>query len=314
MPLEPSIRKRLDEDAARGLPPVEQLTPEELRNGLSWLVQQQPRHQIKGLEVTNRKLEAPHGTLPVRIYQKVGTKNVPVLLYFHGGGWVNGTLDSHDEICRLLAAESNATVVSVAYRRAPEHRFPAAPQDCLAATDWVFTRVSELRGDGRVLVAGDSAGGNLAAVVALMRRDQHKQPTLAGQILLWPATAYYHPPTQSYLDYGEGFGLRRKGMSHFWDLYLNDPEEAKNPYAAPLAAAELGNLPPALVITAEYDVLRDEGEEYARRLSAAGVPVKQVRVSGVNHGFAAWPDADFDLPQARETRRIIAEWVTAIRR
>ncbi len=173
-----------------------------------------------------------------------------------------------------------------------------------------FAHVAEWNGDARrVIVAGDSAGGNLATVVALMWRDRASVPSLAGQILLWPATGPYDPPTKSYLENSEGYGLTRNGMIHFWNLYLNDPGEMSNAYAAPLNASDLSGLPPALVITAEYDVLRDEGDQYAERLAAAHVPVTHECVAGVNHGFAVWADADPSLTQAQETRRKIAAWI-----
>lgn len=314
MPLEPAIRRRLNAIARLGFAPVEQQTPEQIRQSLDQMVAQLGPPDLSGLAVSHLEIAAEATPLPLRIYQPEQGSELPALVYFHGGGWLNGTLDSHDRICSLLAREAQAAVVSVAYRRTPEHPFPAAPADCLAATEWVFRESRQLRVDtARIFAAGDSAGGNLAAVVALQRRDQALKPDLAGQILLWPATSYYLPPTQSYFDYGEDCGLTHAGMIYFWDRYLTDPEDARNPYACPLAAPDLTRLPPALVITAEYDVLRDEGDAYARRLTEAGVPVESVCVAGVNHGFAAWPDADFNLPQARETRARIARFVNATR-
>ncbi len=282
---------------------------------LAELVARQKAIARADLSVTDERVPQEGRSIPVRIYRSpAGEGPFPVVVYFHGGGWVNGNIESHDQFCRLIAAESRAVVVSVDYRRAPEHKFPAAPEDCLAATDWVFAEATQRQGDTRrVIVAGDSAGGNLAAVVAQMRRDRGEGIPLAGQIMLWPVAGYYDPPTPSYLEYGEGYGLTRAGMIHFWNSYLSEPGQAKYAYAAPLAAGDFANLPPALVITAEYDVLRDEGEEYARRLERAGVPVTYLCVRGVNHGFAAWPDADFELAQAVKARRTIAEWIGAIR-
>ncbi len=189
---------------------------------------------------------------------------LPVVVFFHGGGFVVCTLETHDPYCRALATEARAVVVSVDYRLAPEHKFPAGVEDALAATEWVLEHVGELGGDcSRVFVGGDSAGGTLAAVVALLLRDKGVAG-LAGQILIYPVTAHYDPPTASYLEMAEGYGLTRKGMIWFWDHYLNDKSEAKDFRAAPLMAASLAGLPRAFVVTAEYDVLRDEGQAYAK--------------------------------------------------
>ena len=310
MALDPRIRARLDALASLGLPPVEEQTPQQLREGLARTIVQLPPVPIDGLSVSDRKMQTSGQEISIRIYQPQSDGPLSLVVYFHGGGWVTGTLDSHDRFCRALATQSGAVVAAVDYRLAPEHRFPAAPEDCFSATEWAIAHATEWGADGqRVTLAGDSAGGNLATVVALMRRDRGSLPALAGQVLLWPVTGPYDPPTKSYLDNSEGFGLTRKGMIHFWDLYLNESSEMSNPYAAPLNASDLSGLPPALVITAEHDVLRDEGAEYARRLAAAGVPVTYECVEGVNHGFAVWADADPTLVQAQETRQRIAAWV-----
>ncbi|HEX4165203.1 MAG TPA: alpha/beta hydrolase [Bryobacteraceae bacterium] len=318
MPLDPSIRSRLDSVAALGLPPAESLTPVEARQRLAILVSQQPPLAIPGVTVANILVPADNHSIPARLYAP-GSKDkdkVPLVIWFHGGGWVTGTLDSHDRFCRQLAHESQAAVLSVDYRLAPEYPFPAAPEDCLAATDWAFAQTASPTAEvsidpARIFVAGDSAGGNLAAVVSLMRRDRAPTPALAGQILLWPVVGYYDPPTPSYLANAEGFGLTRNGMIHFWDLYLPDRSASDFAYAVPLRSHDLSGLPPALVITAEYDILRDEGDEYAARLRSAGVAVEHRCFSGVNHGFAVWPDHDPALPQARAVREILARWLRA---
>jgi acetyl esterase len=219
------------------------------------------------------------------------------------------TLETHDPYCRALATEAGVMVVSVDYRLAPEHKFPAGVEDCLAATEWVLARAGELGADGsRIFVGGDSAGGTMAAVVALLLRDKGVTG-LAGQILLYPVTAYYDPPTASYLEMAEGYGLTRKGMMWFWDHYLNDRSEAKDFRAAPLAAGSLRGLPRALVVTAEYDVLRDEGQAYAKRLDEAGVEVTHVFVPGMNHGFACSMNEFPFLPQAKDVLSKVVEWV-----
>ena len=318
MPLEPSIRRRLDAVAALGLPPSEQLTPVEMRDRLSDLLTHQPPFDTPNIKSVNLELPSGAGPIPSRLYYPSAARDLPLVIYFHGGGWVTGTLASHDQFCRRFAQEAGAAILSVAYRLAPEHPFPAAPEDCLAATDWAFARAPDLTEEvsitpDRIFVAGDSAGGNLAAVVSLMRRDRNsKQQALAGQILLWPVIGYYEPPTASYLANAEGFGLTRSGMIHFWNLYLPDAQDAEFPYAVPLRSHDLSGLPPALVITAEYDVLRDEGNEYAARLAAADVPVEHHCIPGVNHGFAVWPDHDPDLAQVQEARRIMVRWIQGL--
>jgi acetyl esterase len=230
-----------------------------------------------------------------------------VLVYFHGGGWVIGNPDTHDNLCKALANRSSARVVSVDYRLAPEHRFPAAPEDCYAATCWVAERGAEIGVDGaRLAVAGDSAGGNLATVVALMARDRGG-PRLRHQVLIYPVTDCDFD-TPSYRDNAEGYLLTRDAMRWFWDHYLPDPDLRTNPYAAPLRAEKLAGLPPATVLTAEYDPLRDEGEAYAARLREAGVPVEATRHHGQIHGFVQLLDV-FDA-----ARRAVDELGLALRR
>jgi acetyl esterase len=244
----------------------------------------------------------------LRIYRPAsGDGPWPVVVFFHGGGWVVCTLETHDPYCRALATEAGVMVVSVDYRLAPEHKFPAGVEDCLAATEWVLGHVGEL-GASRVLVGGDSAGGTMAAVVSLLLRDKGVMG-VAGQLLIYPVTAYYDPPSASYLENAEGYGLTRKGMMWFWDHYLNDKSEAADFRAAPLRAASLRGLPRAFVVTAEYDVLRDEGQAYAKRLEEAGVPVTHVFVPGMNHGFACSMNEFPFLSQAKDVLRKVAEWI-----
>ena len=244
--------------------------------------------------VVDRTIPGPDGALPVRVYTPEGSGPFPLLVVFHGSGFVICDLDTHDPLCRDLCARASSVVVSVDYRLAPEHRFPAASDDCLAATRWAAEHAAELRADPeRIAVVGDSAGGNLAAVTALRLRDEGG-PTLRAQVLVYPVTDYHTPPTPSYLENAKGRGLTRGVMIWFWKQYLADASEADDPRAAPLRAPELRGLPPALVITAEYDVLRDEGERYAGRLEEAGVPAELTRYAGLRHGFVglAGPTAD----------------------
>jgi acetyl esterase len=210
------------------------------------------------------------------------------MVFFHGSGFVLCSLDTHDGMCRNLAAGICCVVVSVDYRLAPEHKFPAGPDDCLAATRWAAAHAAELEADAScLLLAGDSAGGNMAAVTALRVRDEGG-PAVRGQMLLYPVTDYHSPGTPSYAENAEGYGLTRDTMKWFWAHYLTDAAEAAHPHASPLRAPDLAALPPAFVLSAEYDPLRDEAERYAERLRAAGVPVEATRRPGMNHGFLFW--------------------------
>ena len=246
------------------------------------------------VEVADRAIDGPAGPVPVRVYRRPGASaGAPLVVYFHGGGWVVCNLDTHDALCRRIALGADAVVVSVDYRLAPEHRFPAAPDDCAAATRWAVTHAAELGADPRRWVlAGDSAGGNLAAAVALRLRDEDG-PRASGQLLVYPVTDHPTAGFESYSAFADGYGLTRDVMTWFWDLYLGEsPDAARaaalSPQAVPLRAPDLRGLPPALVITAEYDVLRDEGEAYAARLREAGVPVEAERFAGMHHGFFNW--------------------------
>jgi acetyl esterase len=198
------------------------------------------------------------------------------------------SLDTHDGMCRNLCGGAECVVVSVDYRLAPEAKFPAPLDDCVTATLWAVEHAGELGADAaRTVVAGDSAGGNLAAAVALRLRDEGG-PTLCGQLLMYPVTDYHTPGTPSYVENADGYGLTRATMEWFWDHYLASETDAANPYASPLRAEDLRGLPPALLQPAEYDPLRDEGELYAKRLRAAGVPTDLSRWAGMNHGFLFW--------------------------
>lgn len=242
-----------------------------------------PPEAVKHVE--DKVLHTEVGDVPVRIYTPEGTGPFPALVYFHGGGWVFCNLDTHDGVSRQMANRVPAVVVSVDYRLAPENKFPAAVEDAYAATTWVAENASALNVDAqRVVVIGDSAGGNLAAVVALMARDRGG-PKLAYQVLICPVMDYPIPGLPSYHELAEGYNLTRKNMIWFWERYLNSEQEASNPYAVPLRAESLKGLPPAFVITAEYDPLRDEGEAYVTRLQAEGVPARLKRYDSMIHGF-----------------------------
>jgi acetyl esterase len=237
----------------------------------------------------DRTIPGPGGPLGLRVYTPRGAGPFPLLVFFHGGGFVVCDLDTHDALCRNLCAGAGCVVASVDYRLAPEHRFPAAPDDCLAATRWAAEHAAELRADpARVAAGGDSAGGNLAAVVAQRARDEGG-PRLAAQLLLYPTTDAAATGMPSLAENAEGYGLTARDMAWFKGHYLGDPAEAANPHASPLRAADLRGLPPALVQTAEYDPLRDEGEAYAARLRAGGRADRRSRRAGMIHGFLFFP-------------------------
>jgi len=234
--------------------------------------------------VADRTIPGPAGSLAIRVYTPHGTGPFPILLYIHGGGWVIGDLDTHDDLCRSLCRRAGAVVVAVDYRLAPEHRFPAAVEDCAAALRWCASNAAEVGGAGtRLAVAGDSAGGNLSASLCLYQRD-HGGPRPALQVLIYPVTNHGFD-TASYHQMSEGYGLLRDAMVYYWNCYLRAPADGASPYASPLQAQDLRGLPPALIQTAHYDVLRDDGEAYAARLRQAGVPVRCTRYLAMNHGF-----------------------------
>ena len=236
-------------------------------------------------EVTDLTIPGPGGELPVRVYRPDGDGAPwPVLVYFFGGGWTLGNLETGDGVCRRLTNAARCATVAVQYRLAPEHKFPAAVRDCLAGTAWVAANAGDLGVDAaRLAVGGDSAGGNLAAVVALLARDRGG-PALAHQLLVCPITDYQADTPSMREVTGERF-FNPNSVRWYWDHYLASPPDGANPLASPLRAADLSGLPPATVITAEYDPLRDEGELYAARLRDAGVPVDLTRYAGMMHGF-----------------------------
>jgi acetyl esterase len=256
--------------------------------------------------VEMREAEGPAGPIPVRVYTPPGEGIKPGLVYFHGGGFVVCNLDSHDVTCRELASGADCVVVSVDYRLAPEARFPAAPEDCHAATRWVAREAESLGIDrGRIAVAGDSAGGNLAAVVALMCRDRGG-PELVHQLLIYPVTDH-RCETPSFDENGKGYFLTGDMMRWFWHHYLESAKDGESPLASPIRADDLAGLPSATVLTAEYDPLRDEGRAYAERLEAAGVATRYTNYPGVFHGFFGM---GAQIPRARTA---VAESCAALR-
>jgi acetyl esterase len=252
-------------------------------------------------KVEDRKIEGPSGEIPVRIYTPSGKPN-GVLVYFHGGGWVVGDLASHDYVCRALTNAAGCVVVAVGYRLAPEHKFPAGPSDCYAATKWAAENAASLGSDAEhIAVGGDSAGGNLAAVVALMARDRGG-PKIRHQMMIYPAIDAAMDTASQKQFTEDGFVLSKLDMQWFWGHYLKDPKDGADPYASPSRAKDLRNLPPAHIITAENDPLRDEGEAFAEQLKSAGNKVK--RYAGVVHGFVSLQAA---IDQGKVATRELAE-------
>ncbi|MDY7104699.1 MAG: alpha/beta hydrolase [Actinomycetota bacterium] len=282
MPIDPQIQTVLDQMEEIGFPGLSSLPVEQARAALAMMGAAEADAVEEVARVEDLEIPGPGGAIPARAYVPATDGTPPVVVYYHGGGLVLGGLDSHDGTCRALANASGALVLSIDYRLAPEHPFPAAVEDAGAALDWVAANVAELGGDpARLAVAGDSAGGNLAAVVALQARDAGA-PQLRGQLLVYPVTdsTMSHPSIE---ENASGYFLTKADMEWFFDHYA--PERPDDWRLSPLAAPDLAGLPPALVLTAEFDPLRDEGEAYARRLADAGVPVELVRKDGLIHGF-----------------------------
>ncbi|HEX8997781.1 MAG TPA: alpha/beta hydrolase [Ktedonobacterales bacterium] len=286
MALDPQLKAYADQLAATAGPPRSTLTAQAVRQQeaadlAASLVGTTP---LPVARVEDRAIPGPDGSIPIRIYTPEGDGPFSLVVYFHGGGWALGNLESHDDVCRGMARDAGCIVVAVGYRLAPEHRFPAAPEDGYAATLWAAQHATELGGDPqRLAVAGDSAGGNLAAVVALMARERGELRLIA-QALIYPITDL-RMQTASYAENANAPMLTRDDMAWFRDLYIRGPEDVIHPWASPLLAENLSGLPPALVVTAGYDPLRDDGELYAERLRAAGVSVTLRRYDDLAHGF-----------------------------
>ena len=287
MRLDPQIAELLAKAAAIDPRGIEELSVAEARiRGGSVAVASVPFEEVAEVRDITIAAGAPIGA---RLYRpRTGT--LPLLVYLHGGGWVVGSVALSDSYCRALANASGCAVISVEYRLAPEHRYPAAADDAYAATEWSAAHASELGIDrDRVAVGGSSAGGNLAAVVALAAKDRGG-PRIALQLLHVPVTDHDFE-TASYREHATGRGLTRAGMRWFWDHYAPDETRRDEPTASPLRAPELRALPPAIVVTAECDPLRDEGKAYAERLIEAGVPVTYLEYAGMVHAFMGWSAA-----------------------
>ncbi len=302
MPLDPQVKTLLDQMAAAKTPSFHSQSPQAARKSMGAMLEVfGPGEAVRNTE--DRKIPGPAGEIPVRIYTP-SAKPAGILVFFHGGGFVTGDLDTYDYECRALTNAAGCVVVAVDYRLAPEHQFPAGPEDCYAATKWVVQNAAALGSDAdRIAVGGDSAGGTLAAVVSLMARDRGG-PKIRHQMLINPVTDAAMD-TASHQEFKQdGYVLSKLDMEWFWGYYLKNPADGANPYASPNRATNLRNLPPAHIITAEYDPLRDEGEAYALKLEKAGNKVKLKRYAGVVHGFVTLQAA---IDQGKTATRELAE-------
>ena len=287
MPLDEDSRHLLAILTPEGAPPMHQVDIHVLRDAMESRFPDREREPVSSVE--DLTVVGPRGDVAVRLYRPDLNNTPPVLVYFHGGGWVLGSLETHDAICRALANAASCVVIAVDYRLAPEHPFPAGLQDCQAVVRWVRESSAELGVDGeRVAVGGDSAGGNLAAAVANCNRDENAKP-LCHQLLIYPVIDVAQA-TDSYRENANGYLLTALGMKMFWELYLGGAQTTESSLASPAQASDLSGLPASTVITAQYDPLRDEGEIYAERLKAAGNQVALRRWDGVFHGFVGFAD------------------------
>lgn len=301
MPLDPIVEAMLKQMAEAGAPPMIELPPADARamyRAMNEANTRAPMHEVADTEAEG---------VAIRIYRPGPEDRLPCLVYYHGGGWVIGDLETHDNVCRNLAREAHCVVVATDYRLAPEHPFPAPLDDCVTVAKWVAANADELNIDaGRIALGGDSAGGNLTACVSL-KIKQDGGPELVHQLMIYPVTDA-GLDTTSYANNGEGYMLTRDSMQWFFDHYLGDNADPSDPLVSPLNAPDLAGLPPATIITAEFDPLRDEGEAYGEKLKAAGVDTLVQRYDGMIHGFFAMTDL---LPTARDATSLAAKRLRA---
>ena len=310
MAVDPKVRRLIEAMATAFPPPDESMTADDMRaiikkGGHVINVDQEAVGKVE-----NTTVPGPFGDTAIRIYRPLGQGDSdsgnrgappPVLMFFHGGGWVVCDLDSHDDLCRALTNASGCVVVAVDYHLAPEYPFPQPLEDCYAVTAWVAAHAGELGIDAaRIAVFGDSAGGNLAAAVCLMARDKGG-PRIAFQVLVYPVINHDFT-TYSHQHPNEGYFLKTDEVQWYWRRYLADEADGANPYASPLRASDHSRLPPALIVTAENDPLRDEGEAYGAALQAAGVDATVSRYDGMFHSFFSFLN---DLEPAQEAKREI---------
>ncbi|HYL99432.1 MAG TPA: alpha/beta hydrolase [Blastocatellia bacterium] len=284
MPLDPQIKSMVDmvkmmEPLDLGTVPVGQ-TRAAFKMLASMGGAGDPMQKTEDLQIPG-----PGGDIKARVYRPLDAGTLPALVFFHGGGWVIGAIETHEGLCKSLASRAGCAVISVDYRLAPENKFPAGLEDCYAAARWVQDHADEIGLDAlRIGLGGDDAGGNLAAAVSIMLRDKG-EPMPRFQLLIYPVTDYCVPSKPSLVENGEGYLLTSRDMVWFFEQYLNSAEDGTNALVSPLRAERLDGLPPALVITAEFDPLRDEGEMYAARLRDCGVTAETRRYDGMIHAF-----------------------------
>lgn len=305
MPLAPDVKRLLDAMARQPAPQAEAVDPAEMRRAFAEGWQRSGPFEPVG-DVYDRTIPGPGGDIPVRVYVPDSPASsrgeFPVFVWFHGGGWVIGSLDDNEAACRAVCRGAGAVVMSVDYRLAPENPFPAAAEDAYAAARWAAEHAAEMGGGpGHVAVGGESAGGNLAAACALMARDRGG-PEVALQLLVSPVMGRPDDGRPSYAEYAEGYFQTAASMEFFFEQYPAGPQDLANPYLLPLAADDLAGVAPALVMTAECEVLRDEGEEYGRRLQEAGVPCDVVRYDGQVHGFFGLLDEHLSISAVAHDR------------
>lgn len=303
----PQARALLDQLDAQNAPPTYGVTPEVAREQFRRLTAEMEPTEVG--DIADFAIEGPAGAIPIRAYVPDGEGPFPVLVYYHGGGWVIGGLDEYENVTSAICDRAEAVVLSVDYRLAPEHQFPAQLEDAYAALEWAAEFAGDVSGDSdRIAVGGDSAGGNLAAAASLLARDRDG-PDIAHQSLIYPAVAspVIHD-FDSYEENAEGYFLEQRSIDWFYERWLPSELHARNEYAAPLLARDLSGLPPATVVTAGFDPLRDEGTAYADRLAEAGVPVHHEHYDDMIHGFAGMTDL---LDTAHEAVDVVADELAA---
>jgi acetyl esterase len=304
--LDPATDALLAQIRAAGGKPLWEMAVEDVRARITASSEMLAGTLVEVGSVVDRTIQAGGHSIPLRVYTPSGepSATLPMVMYFHGGGFVAGSIDTHAPVARYLCQNANAIVVAVGYRKSPEHRFPAAIEDALAAVDWATANGRDIGGDGtRLAVAGDSAGGNLAAVVAQLSKARGG-PRLALQALFYPVVDFTLASSPSRIQFGGGdFFLSNQDMEWFRELYLTDPSQASDPRVSPLLASDMTGLPPALIVAAGCDVLLDEGRAYADRLRAAGVPVEYRCFDGTIHAFMSFTGA---IPMGREALSLAA--------
>jgi acetyl esterase len=308
MPLDKQSKKMLEDNIKLELPA---LFEESLQDARKRVHKDNTNKEIweKVFYIQDEFIPCSWGDMRVRVYRPNDSDNLPLFLYFHGGGWVVCDLDTHESVCRMIANRANCCVMSVDYRMGPEHKFPAAADDAYYSLDYIYNNASKFGIDkDKIAIGGDSAGGQITAVLAQMMRDRNGTKAVA-QILIYPVTDYYKPGTKSYEEYAKGYALDKAHMIWFWDQYLIEGEDVDNPYISPNRAKHFKDLPKTLLITAEYDPLRDEAEEYARKLSEAGNDIIFKRVDGVMHGYLLHHDL---LDKAKESIDDISGYLKSV--